>query len=90
MDNHDKSFNSFREYYYCFLNDTTLEKLKEAEEKDVISVIQEEMATDTENDSAKLIDLYQKVSKEERALLDYMLVCLCGYTMSSIIEKAKW
>lgn len=62
-----------------------------ATDKDVISYIQAEMFNDDENDSIKLLDLYRNANEIERAIMDSVLVCICGWTMSHIVEEsADW
>lgn len=77
--------------YDVFKNHTSDEEITEALEKklDVIGAILEAMQSDDENDSAKLLETYKDASRDERALLDYALVCITGYTMSTMIENAK-
>lgn len=78
-------------FYDCFKGDTTWNSIRKGIELDcdVVSQIFAEMESDTENESSKLLTAYQKSNEEERALMDYVLVCLCGYTMNTIIEHAE-
>ena len=78
-------------FYDCFKGSTTWDNIKDGIELncDVVNQIQIEMESDTENESYKLLTAYQRANEDERALMDYILVCLCGYTMNTIIEHAK-
>lgn len=74
-----------------FKKSTSTEDIASAlkERLDVVGQIMNDMMTDDENDSKKLLCIYQNSSPEERGIMDYVLVCLCGYTMHSVIENAK-
>lgn len=52
-------------------------------------IIQNELNNDTEDESEKILSLYIMASTEQRAAMDALLVCICGETLSTIIEKAK-
>lgn len=80
----------------CFIGTTTQEYVcefwKEYETQNnpsLISTILEEMQSDTENESNKLLLLYMISDEKERAMLDYMLVALCGWSMKTLIEKNR-
>lgn len=66
----------------------TIQRARKAE-YDVVNQILIEMETDTENESMKLLSDYAKANESERAIMDSFLVRLCGFTMESIIAKAK-
>ena len=59
-----------------------------AGDKDVIAYILTEMLSDDENDSTKLTDLYRQANETERAVMDSVLVCVCGWTMGHIMQEA--
>lgn len=65
--------------------------IKEALNKDldIVSEICLAMETDSENESRKLLNRYLAANEQERAIMDDMLVTLCGYTMETIIAKAS-
>lgn len=70
--------------------DTSLKRAKERyyENCDTGSIIMEiynHMSSDTDDDTIHLLNLYLEADKKERAILDSMMVCICGYTMESII-----
>lgn len=79
--------------YSHALGRTTDESLKRAKERykedcctgSIIMEIYNHMSSDTEDDTIHLLDLYLEADKKERAILDSMMVCICGYTMESII-----
>jgi hypothetical protein len=70
---------------------TSDEIIAEAQEKnlDVVSQITEEIMTDDTNESSRILDLYKRANSQERAIMDALLIDLCGYSMSSIIDHAK-
>ena len=74
-----------------YKGDTTDEEINEAisGKLDVMTAIINEIQTDDENESMRLLEAYKDASEEERAVLDYALTCITGYTMGTIIEKAK-
>lgn len=52
-------------------------------------IILNELNNDVEDESEKILSLYIMASEEQRAAMDALLVCICGETLSTIIEKAK-
>lgn len=81
-------------YVKYYIGQTTDEDIKAAyqmleQEKSVINKIMEEMASDGENESDKLLALYEESTKEERALLDSALIAICGWSLHTIIEMMK-
>ena len=46
----------------------------------------QEMMSDGDDDSDKLLDLYLESTAEERALLDCALIALCGWSLHTIID----
>lgn len=87
-----------KKYYDFMLEETTDDVLKEAmkiieENEDeygsdysISGTVSAEMFSDDEDDSNRLLEMYLDADKKERAIMDAMLVCLCGYSMSSIID----
>ena len=75
--------------YKFFLGRTKNETLEHAIENDydVIAKIFEEMETDCDWESSRLLDLYLQADEKERAILDAMLVYLCGWSMETIIRE---
>lgn len=56
---------------------------------DIVQVIQDEILSDDENDSARLIATYQSASPEKRAIIDDVLISICGWGMPHLIDAAK-
>ena len=76
---------------YIYLNETTKEEVQDAidDQLDIISQVMSEMLSDDENDTTRLLCMYLEGTPEERAIMDEVLVCLCGECMSSIINHAE-
>lgn len=55
-------------------------------EESVIGKIMEEMASDGDDESDKLLNLYLESTPKERALLDCALIALCGWSLHTIID----
>lgn len=74
-----------------FLDHTGQEEIEDAMRKklDVISTIKNEAMTDDENESYNLLSYYLQATPEEKSIMDCVLVCICGWTMSTIIEKSE-
>lgn len=53
----------------------------------LIQLIQAEMLSDSEDDSERLAALYEQASPEQRKVVDDVLICLCGYSMPSLLAK---
>ena len=70
---------------------TTKEQIEMAinEDMDVIERIQREMMTDYDRDSMSVLVDYQMATENERAVMDALLINLCGWSLGSIIEKIK-
>lgn len=79
-----------RQGLMVFLDNTGQEEIKDAMRRklDVISTIKEEAWSDEENESANLLRYYLNATDEERSIMDCVLVTICGWTMSTIIEKS--
>lgn len=46
------------------------------------------MLDDSENETGRLVSMYDIATPEECALMDAVLVCLCGETFSSLVSEA--
>jgi hypothetical protein len=74
------------------LNDA-LNRIEETEDAwgdsdySIIRTIYSSMESDTEDDSKYLLKMYLDADEKERAIMDAVLVCVCGYSMSSIIKE---
>lgn len=58
----------------------------------LIEVIQNEIATDTEDSevqSAYMHNIYQKASVETKKSLNAFLIALCGWDYSSLLERKE-
>lgn len=55
---------------------------------DVITTIQEQMLNDDENDSDRLIRTYEQADAAGKALIDDVLISICGYSMPSLLGMA--
>lgn len=58
----------------------------------LINEIQELMLTDEDNrerQSEKLISVYESASFEQKIQIDKCFICLCGYSLETLIEKRK-
>lgn len=80
--------------YDCFKGETTLEQIKAFwqqydgfGEPVLVQTILSEMESDKDDESERILALYSMVNERDRALLDYLLVALCGWTLSSLMEK---
>lgn len=80
-----------KELYQYNIGKTTDVMIKKAEEKnlDLVGQIAEEIFNDDENDTSNLLRLYKEANETERAIMDSMLVSICGWTMNTIIENAE-
>ena len=68
-----------------------VDKIKMAieEDLDIVSEVQEQMLSDMENDSRILLNRYNGETPEVREAMDFVLICLCGYSMESLIDRAE-
>jgi hypothetical protein len=55
----------------------------------IVSRVQEYMVTDDDDQSDRLLRDYQAASDVEKKAIDAALICLCGYSLKTIIEEAK-
>lgn len=65
------------------------ELLESDPEIDLGAVIIQEMETDQDRKTGDILSVYESAGETERALLDALLVNLCGWSMANIIKKAK-
>lgn len=56
------------------------------QEKSIVGKITEEMISDGDDESDKLLTLYLESTPKERALLDCALIALCGWSLHTIID----
>ena len=53
----------------------------------IIWTIFAEIESDDENDSERLLDYYLRCTAKERAVVDNVLMYLCGWTFETILGK---
>lgn len=58
-----------------------------ADKLSVKQLIKKELDNDSEDESEKMLKLYVLANAEQRAVMDALLVCICGETMESLINK---
>lgn len=56
------------------------------QEKSIVGKITEEMISDGDDESDKLLTLYLESTPKERALLDCALIALCGWSLHTMID----
>lgn len=56
--------------------------------KDIVTAIQAAMADDDENGSERIIRTYRAATPKQKAVVDDILISLCGWSMKSLIERA--
>ena len=86
----DRSNCIIRQGLMAFFENTGTEDIEYAMKRklDVISTIKEEAWSDDENESYNLLKYYLNATDEKRSIMDCVLVTICGWTMSTIIEKS--
>lgn len=60
--------------------------LKACEEKSFIALIVNEILSDGDDESEKLLRLYRNATKEERMLIDAFCVYLCGWSVPTLVS----
>jgi hypothetical protein len=53
----------------------------------IVGVIHWQMAEDDTDDSDRMIELWLRSNAEQRKLIDELLVCLCGWSFATLMEK---
>ncbi len=56
---------------------------------DIVWTAYEEIGTDTENESANMIEWYEGASDSEKVGFDTAILYLTGWSMETLIELAK-
>lgn len=54
---------------------------------DIVSAILKESASQEVNESRELLQCYSEASIKERAIMDRILVYLCGWSMHSLVDR---
>jgi hypothetical protein len=55
----------------------------------VISRIAEAIASDDDDQSERLVNDYNHATKEQQQAIDDALICICGWSLSTLIKQAK-
>lgn len=55
---------------------------------DIVGVISQEMLTDDEDQSQRLIDLYESFDWQRQEAIDEVLMCICGWSFESLKAMA--
>jgi hypothetical protein len=58
------------------------------EAPDVVSAVLAAMQDDDDNQSERIWNLYEGADEAGKGILDELLICLCGYSMKSLRERA--
>ena len=53
----------------------------------IIPTLMEEMSTDGENESQELFDYYVSCNTQGKAVMNNVLMYLCGWSFETILEK---
>jgi len=53
----------------------------------IIPTIMGEMWNDWENESSELLAYYQGCNTVQRSVINFVMICLCGYSFETILEK---
>ena len=80
-----------RDRYDFIIGSTTDTEIQNAIEKhiDIVSYIKCAIETNLENDSIRLLSIYEEADETERAIMDLALINICGFTMASVIKEAE-
>lgn len=87
----EKSLMLDKRFYAGTAGMTSEEDIKKATELslDIVGTIFSEIESDCENETGRILRAYELANEDQRALMDYLLVALCGYSLGSIVEKAE-
>lgn len=83
-----------RKFLMLFNNKTSLSQLEAVEkyaevnqlENPLFAVINEQIFTDGDQKDEDLLSVYKIATPEERAILDHLMVTICGWTLGSLID----
>jgi hypothetical protein len=53
----------------------------------IIPALREEMASDGENESDKLLAYYLRCNTQEKAVVDNVMMYICGWTFETLLKK---
>jgi hypothetical protein len=54
----------------------------------LVALVAKEMHSDDEDQSEMLANLYLSANDAEKAVLDSAFICLCGWSLKTLISKA--
>jgi hypothetical protein len=60
-----------------------------AKTPDIVWTAYEEIGTDTENESANMIEWYEKATDQEKIGFDHAILYLTGWSLQTLIELAR-
>lgn len=55
----------------------------------IVNRIAEAIASDDDDQSERLIETYKAASKTRKAAIDDVMICLCGYSIPTLIDMEK-
>jgi len=55
----------------------------------IVSRVHELIASDDDDQSERLLNDYRAASPVEQKAIDDAFICLCGYSLATVIEQAK-
>jgi len=55
----------------------------------IVSRIAELIETDDCDQSERLIDTYKAATKKQKEAIDDLMICLCGYSMPTLIDQER-
>lgn len=58
-------------------------------ELDLVGTIINESLSDSENESLRLLNLYNKSTVREKSLIDEVIMCICGWRLETIAKIAE-
>jgi hypothetical protein len=53
----------------------------------IVNRIAEAIASDDDDQSERLIETYKAATKKQKEAIDDVMICLCGYSMPTLIEQ---
>ena len=62
-------------------------KANEEDEVSIVSFVADEILNDDEDDSRHLLEAYKNATKHEKVIIDGILICLTGWSLSTLLER---
>ena len=83
--------------FYSYFGKTTDEMIDKAHtymeehpRASIPAMVYDEMEHNTDPEDGKsILELYAAATPEEKAKYDYLMVCLCGWTLGSVLEHME-